>query len=374
MEALPVQNDKPATVFIFGAGASYPDGVPLQCDIVPRILQDQDPQLKKSPVSKRIRKFLMHNFSHGDRYPSLEEVFGFINFFVANDLSLSSECGTRELFQLKSDLTKVIHYLISKSTRRSDSFTRFWKAIHEIDSNIGVITTNYDTLIDEAFDTIYPSCLIDYCIDLVNYRSSDALEAFNWWIDPKKPTKVFDDNVPTRIKLIKLHGSLNWKYCNCCGQVTLTPWQHQINLKMDSYEAFLDSYIYECPFDRNRLSSLIQVPTHVKTNNNYIFNKLYDEASFLVGNAKRLVFVGYSFPEADVHIRALVRRCFTENGTIVVINKSRTKDLRHRYESLAKNVDYHETAFESFVKSQRFRKLLAANKSLQPTPRFTARG
>jgi hypothetical protein len=115
------------------------------------------------------------------------------------------------------------------------------------------------------------------------------------------------------------------------------------------------------------------VPTHLKSNNNFIFSKLYDEASYLVGNAKQLVFVGYSFPEADVHIRALVRRCFTEDGKIIVINKSRAKDLKHRYEGLARNVDYYEYTFERFVKSRVFDELLSANKTLQGTARFARR-
>lgn len=115
------------------------------------------------------------------------------------------------------------------------------------------------------------------------------------------------------------------------------------------------------------------MPTHLKSNHNFIFNKLYDEASYLVGSAKQLVFVGYSFPEADVHIRALVRRCFSDDGRIIVINKSRAVDLRHRYEGLTKNVDYYEYTFEKFVKSRVFDELLSANKTLQGTARFARR-
>lgn len=373
MEQLPHQNDKPGTVFVFGAGASYGEGVPLQAEIIPTILRDRDPQLKKSLVAKRLRRFLTRNFSHGDRFPSLEEVFGFINFFVANDLSLSKELGTAELAQLKTDLTKIIHYLISRSTGQSKTFSRFWESVCSVDPDIGVITTNYDTLMDEAFDRVYPKCLLDYCIELTNFRHADAITPFDWWIDPKKPAPVWDGVIPTRIKLIKLHGSLNWKYCNCCGQVGLTPWQHGIDLKRDSFQSFLNIDVSKCPFDGNRLSSLIQVPTHVKSHHNYIFSKLYDEASFLVGNAKQLVFVGYSFPEADVHIRALVRRCFAVNGRVVVVNSSRGKDLKHRYESLAKDVEYHEMTFEQFVKSRAFSGVMAANKALQRTPRFAQR-
>ncbi len=273
MQELPIQNDQPETVFLFGAGASYPDGVPRQADIIPIILKDDDPQLRKSQVSKRIRRFLTRNFSHGVQYPTLEEVFGFINYFVSNDLSLSKNWGTHELLRLRYDLTKLIHYVISKSTNtdRSKNFSMFWGTINNLNKNVGVVTTNYDTLLDEAFDSIYPGSLLDYCLDFVNYRNLDALVPFDWWIDPKKPTEIFDRIVPTRIKLIKLHGSLNWKYCDCCGQVALTPWQHQIDLKRDSYESFIGSQVSECPFDGNKLSSLIQVPTHPKRKSQLYF-------------------------------------------------------------------------------------------------------
>lgn len=372
MDLLPKQNDKPATVFVFGAGSAYADGVPLQADIIPIVLEDRDPQLRKSQISKRLHNFLTRNFSHDGQYPSLEEVFGFMNFFISNDLALSKSWGPREISQLKSDLTKVIHYLISRSTKRSELFTEFWKKIRDTDREIGVVTTNYDTLLDDAFDSIYPECLLDYCIDLTNYRHADQITPFQWWVDPKKPTHLHQHTnaTPTRVKVVKLHGSLNWKYCNCCGQVGLTPWDHGIDLKNDSFQSLWDIQANECPFDGNRLASLIQVPTHLKATNNYIFNKLYDEASYMVGNAKQLVFIGYSFPEADVHIRALVRRCFAEDGQVVVINKSRAKSLRHRYETLARNVEYHEMTFERFVKSKTFAEVLISNKSLRRKPRF----
>jgi hypothetical protein len=370
MEGLPNQNDQPSTVFIFGAGASYGDGVPLQADILPSIIKDEDPQLKQSETAKRLRRFLTEHFAYGEQAPSLEEVFGFIDFFINNSLSLSIQWDVTKLIELKSDLTKTIHYLISKNTEKSGTFREFWRKIRSVDPEIGVITTNYDTLIDDAFDSIYPECLIDYCLDFINFRHPNAGIPFDWWIDPKKPTESWQCNKITRIKLLKIHGSLNWKYCSCCGQIGLTPWQHQYNLKLDSFKSFFETQTTECPFDGTRLASLLQLPTHLKSNNNFIFSKLYDEAAYLVGNAKQLVFVGYSFPEADVHIRALVRRCFSEDGKIIVINKSRAKDLKHRYEGLAKDVDYYEYTFERFVKSRVLDELLSANKTLQGTARF----
>lgn len=228
-----------------------------------------------------------------------------------------------------------------------------------MNASVGVITTNYDTLIEESFDAIYPDYLIDFCIDLINHRHPANVHPFDWWLDATKPTDVNGQKRSNRVKLLKIHGSLNWKYCPTCGQVALTPWQHQFNLKLDSFATFHESQVKSCSFDQTPLQSLLQLPSHVKSTSNYIFNRLYDQASYMLGSAKTVVFVGYSFPEADVHIRALIRRSFKTTGEIVVINKSRAQDLRHRYESLATTVRYHEWTFERFVKSSLFASLLA---------------
>jgi hypothetical protein len=370
---LPDQNDRPSTVFVFGAGASYSAGVPLQSDLLPQLVEQRDPQLARSAVGMRIREFLTTNFSCTKQYPSLEEVFGFIEFFIQSDLALSREWGPHELWRIKNDLKKVIHYIISKSSRGSEDFAAFWTAIKAKDAEIGVITTNYDTLIDEAFDVIYPRYLIDYCLDFVNYRHPDTGEAFDWWIDPKKPMDLPGVGRSTRVKLVKLHGSLNWKYCPCCGQIALTPWQHHINLKEDTFESFIETQVNECPFDGTKLQSLIQPPTHLKQNTNYIFQRLYDEASYMVGNARQLIFVGYSFPEADVHIRAVVRRCFADEGRLIVINKSTSNKLKQRYVALSQNAEYHACAFEEFVRSNLFAEILCPSQPLQTKPRFVPR-
>lgn len=355
---LPIQNDQPELVFMFGAGASYSDGIPIQSDLIPLILNDADLQLSKSSAGKQVRQFLKSNFSTNDRFPTLEEVFGFIDFHLNNELSLSSNCTLKELRELKHNFTKILHYVISSRTKQSDLFRSFWESIRLNRKEIGIITTNYDTLIDEAFDRIYSEYLLDYCIDLINYRYPNLNTPFDWWINPRQPVTQDGMKTPIRVKLIKIHGSLNWKYCNCCGQVGLTPWQHRINLKTDSFESFYENEVTHCPFDNNRLASLIQVPTHLKTNTNFIFNKLYDEAGYTIRSAKTIVIIGYSFPEADVHIRALIKRNFNPNNQIIVINKSTAKDLIYRYESLAEKVDYREMTFERFIKSNLFMSLV----------------
>lgn len=169
-DILPIQNDKPELVFLFGAGASYGDGIPVQSDLISQILNDSDLQLSKSNAEKQIRSFLKDNFSINDRFLTLEEVFGFIGFHLNNELSLSKKWTIKELRDLKSNFTKVLHYVISSKTKQSEHFRQFWEKIKLNRKEIGVITTNYDTLIDDSFDRIYSEYLIDYCIDLISRR------------------------------------------------------------------------------------------------------------------------------------------------------------------------------------------------------------
>ncbi|MBF4249151.1 hypothetical protein EA004_29970, partial [Vibrio anguillarum] len=104
---------------------------------------------------------------------------------------------------------------ISQPQFRSDgAYRSFWELVFNVNRNISVITMNYDTLIDESFDFIYgKGGYIDYCIELMNYHHYDDISAFDWWINPRQPVPVYDGEDPFSVKLIKVHGSLNWKYC-----------------------------------------------------------------------------------------------------------------------------------------------------------------
>jgi type IV secretory pathway VirJ component len=49
-------------------------------------------------------------------------------------------------------------------------------------------------------------------------------------------------------------------------------------------------------------------------------NKLISEAAREIKKAKKIVFIGYSFPEADVHIKALFMRNINKNTDIYVVD------------------------------------------------------
>ena len=107
--------------FFLGAGASYSDGVPLQKDIIPTILHPESKELKESKLRKFVSVFIEDNFSYSREdkiYPSLENVFSYLDYFIENEIALSKSYSLEKLLQIKEALIKLIYYITSISTKR----------------------------------------------------------------------------------------------------------------------------------------------------------------------------------------------------------------------------------------------------------------
>jgi len=345
--------------FVFGAGASYAAGLPLQNQLLTLILKDS--KISSSPLGKMVNEFIRDNFYFSEDYiPTLESVFGYLDYFIQHDESLGNDFTTAKILEIKEALIKLIHYIISeRSNTDCHPYRFFWEIVKEYSLNISIITLNYDTLIDEAFDFLYPDYgYIDYCIHLMNYDWYDKyhkeLDPFNWWVNPREPVPVFGNVKPRPIKIIKIHGSLNWKYCDCCNQVLLTPWNSKIDLNTMGFVRYDYSDAphnpqrieFRCPLDNNRFNTLIIPPSHIKNIRHPIINSLRQEAAREIRCTRKVVFVGYSFPEADIHVKALFRKNLPPETKIIVINRTINEHIRAAYHSLFRDTSFYEITFE----------------------------
>ncbi len=80
----------------------------------------------------------------------------------------------------------------------------------EIVKNFEFLSFNYDILIDNALVAQEPIVDLDYCLEFTNFEKTGPGQ----WHRPR-PEKA--------VRLLKLHGSLNWLYCPTCRAITLTP-------------------------------------------------------------------------------------------------------------------------------------------------------
>ncbi|MDA3860359.1 MAG: SIR2 family protein [Melioribacteraceae bacterium] len=346
-------------LFVFGAGASHPDGVPLQRHILPMILNDDE--IANSDIGKIVIQFINDNFafdSATNDYPHLESLFLFLDHFIQQNESLSKTYTNSAIHKIKEYLIKLIHFIVNKeSDIKKKTYHKFWEAVEKHNTNISIITLNYDTLLEQAFEFMFKRIgYLDYSFHLMNYNKSAELKHFNFWRDPRQPVESEPQIDPVPFKLIKLHGSLNWKYCNCCNQTLLTPWDREVDLKKGKltwYSKKSDTnYEYVCPVDGTEFDTLILTPSFAKNINRQVVTQLISEAGREIRIAKKIVFIGYSFSNADVHVRALFKKHLHPDTEVIVINPRNSKSLELKYKSIAINPEFINSSFENFVEDE----------------------
>ncbi|MFH0735917.1 MAG: SIR2 family protein [bacterium] len=359
-------------LFFVGAGASHADEVPLQRHLLPTIMGKEIPEIRDSAIGKIVIKFINDNFSiniEKDYFPPLEAVFGFIDYFIQLDESLSQEYSNRVLRLIREYLIKLIHYVVDiKASKKSIYYHLFWELIEKYNNNVSIINLNYDTLLEQAFDSLFDrQRFIDYSIYLMNFEKVEQIQKYNFWVNPKEPIKVKEGVNPKAYKVLKLHGSLNWKYCNCCNQVLLTPWDRKIDLNKGIFLGYTYPenvpYEYFCPLDNTEFQTLILPPSNVKPLSHPVISQLFSEASREIRKAKKIVFIGYSLSHSDIHIKALLKKNIKQNCEIVVINTKDDLSFKSNYFPLSKNIKFIQSSFQSLVEDEiLFKNILTINK------------
>jgi len=333
-------------VFVFGAGASYADGAPLQADILPIIMSNELSDIQKSKTGQTVTEFIADNFAwdvQSQIYPTLETVFGFLDYFISQDEHLSARYPNAQIRAIKEGLIKLIHYVISvKSNRQGTTYRSFWEAVSRYNPNIAILTLNYDTLLEDALSSLCPGAgYINYGIHLMNYDLPKKKQSSNWYHNP------------AAIKVMKGHGSLNWKYCHCCKQVLLTPRDTKIDLFDEHTGAEAGkSDKYFCPVDASEFETLIIPPSHIKKISHPVISQILSEAMREIRSCKKVVFVGYSFPDADVHFKALFKKSLSRDQQVIVVNNSKSKTLKYNYLALTSKVQFIKLSFADFLTSQ----------------------
>jgi NAD-dependent SIR2 family protein deacetylase len=356
---------------VLGAGASRPDGVPLQKDILPQIISGGITEIQNSEIGKVVIDFIKDNFSfdlQNNMYPQLEAVFGFMDYFIQQNESLNAKYSCEKITHIKEFLIKLIHYIVNLETNKSSNYyNRFWKALVNNVPNSAIITLNYDTLLEQSFDFLFKNHgYIDYCIPLMNYVKQPELTKFNFWVNSREPILVDLDENPLPFKIIKLHGSLNWKYCNCCNQILLTPWDRKIDLERGKFLGYTypekEEYEFLCPLDGTEFQTLIMPPSYLKTLHHPAITQLINEAAREIRIAKKVIFIGYSLSNSDIHIKALFKKQMKTDMEVIVINPKRRESMELNYRSLTKNVTFLYISFEEMLQDESLINSLFAKK------------
>lgn len=331
-------------VVFLGAGASASDGAPIQNKLFKEYFSSNPESI--SPVLKKFfDDFYGIDTSKNPasvEYPSFEELLGILEISLSRGESFRGYPIT-PLNPYIQRLREELIFLIAKILKETlhDRFRTNHTAL--VDRlrregtlrNTTFISLNYDILIDNSLTDIHDEFDLDYGVDFTNFGKKKD------WHAPRKRKSV---------KLLKLHGSLNWLYCSTCTTVTITP-------KVKSVSSIADTPVV-CSACQTLMTPIIIPPTFFKVMSNLHLQKIWKMAESKLAECDCLVFCGYSFPDADVHIKYLMKR--------MEVNSKKTPPVYIFNDHPGKSssvFDQEKSRFETFFRKEK--RVLYLNKSFE---------
>lgn len=343
-----------STTIFLGAGASASEGAPVQSNLFReyfKYLRDHDFEIYQN-MNREIASYFSLMFRidvdnddlNNTKFPTFEEALGIIDLGISRgesfkhfDLDNIAANGNR-LRQIRVYLILLMAKILKEKlyvenvhhTNLVNNLNRL-----ELLEHTNFISTNYDILIDNALTNLNPRN-IDYGVFFTNYYRER-----NWPRPNRNATKLY-----------KVHGSLNWLYCPSCNTLTYTPYEKGIVRLVDDFSSC------SCPTCESVIIPIIVPPTYFKDMSNIFLNEIWCKSEQLLRRTDHLIICGYSFPDADIHIKYLLKRIQTNKEfriRFTVINKHDRKsqevidEEKKRYARfLGTDVNYTELSFEEF--------------------------
>jgi hypothetical protein len=344
------------TAIFLGAGASKAEGAPLQGDLFHEYFSSPSYKSSNDPMDQELKRFFQLMFEiNVDQssttkidFPTFEEVLGLTDLAILRKEAFrhfNIEGRSVNSGQLRF-IAQYLVFLVAKvlESKLAGQTTVHKNLVKKLDSEgvlrkVAFISTNYDILIDNALTELHDEVDLDYGVEFRNF------ERGNDWKRPEESK---------RVSLFKPHGSLNWLFCPTCNELEITPKEKGVVTRL------ISNFAQEsCPVCRSVYSPLIVPPTFYKDLNNVFLSSIWSRTDNMLRKVRHVVFCGYSFPDADIHIKYLLKRAQTNRETpprITVVNhfpkkpKRACDEERNRYKRfLGDTVDYTRKSFEEFV-------------------------
>jgi hypothetical protein len=322
------------TVFFLGAGFSKDAGAPLQGEIMELIntkLRNEDDLRVKVALEK---------------FDLVVQTLGvsrkFISDYTLEDLLTPIDRCIRDNVPLKSisaeklrSISESIYFLVGRSiesklkeSRAKDAYMDVFAKylIRESKKRAGggykeksndpvaAISTNWDIVLDNRLfyhlhTSSAPKGTVDYCCRVSSF---DVLD------ESVKPGLEVLGSGGYCVKYMKLHGSLNWLCCPNCQRTYV-----------DSFDKVALREQTSCRHCRNNevghaimLEPNVIMPTYLKDLSSLQYKMIWQQAANELAEASKVVFMGYSLPQADFEIRQMLTRMVHPQAKIVMVTKT----------------------------------------------------
>jgi NAD-dependent SIR2 family protein deacetylase len=333
---------------MLGAGASLSAGCPLMHGFIDRardyleLGRFSEQEAKDVQAALNLYQALRARFNITEE--NIENVENLLSLADLSRLIESPPISELSDPELSDSLRRFIDVIVSKSVsvasptspewleRKVDGpfvFKQLVRALAYQGSNVTVLTTNYDCLVEYT-------C---YCLGI-----------------PFTYNRELGDG----IEILKLHGSSNWLQCSdvSCEQhkkVRISAIDYKPH-DLSSARGYIGREESQCEICGKRLTPVIVPPTWAKEFDSQTLRKVWSGAVRALSQADAFVVVGFSLPVSDAHIRHLLHVGFSSGELIHALAVVGPDELSaERWNSLFREswrqvrLEVHQTTFERAV-------------------------
>ena len=265
-----------------------------------------------------------------DDLPLITEILSLVDYSLAEGKPLIPGQTADEIVQLRRLLERAIYEVLWEADDQTEDqaalLETFTNRIESLcDTGCGVITTNYDTCVEQ---------------ELFDKRNATVSEDFDFgfgWLDAGTLTRVVRSRpAEPRFRWFKLHGSLNWARCPACEHLYINPEgdiAHQTFRKTADVNNVCHCGRTTAIEENQRLQLHLVAPSMYRTVRDANLLETWKNSLQLLIEAKQWIIIGYSLPSEDIPIRSMLVRAYHARPThpkVTVVQYGRYAEPRYR--------------------------------------------
>lgn len=289
--------------FIFGAGTSKKAGYPLMDELTTSVIKDLNEE-QFNLISDLVYNNLKIIIDRNSVNPNIEEISDFLESTI---ISISQESDKNKYIELRNLIReKIVELFLGINNPYKNDHILFFSALKRLfygkDENIWIFTTNYDLLLETtaSYSGIFLSN--GFIGSGIQYFYPQSL-LFKYGT---LRSNVFSPVKEPKIRLIKLHGSLNW-------------WKSSNSI-----------LAYESTSIDNKAYRIIVLPRKKKIIETLDspYDQLFHISSNIIGGeCKYLVSCGYSFNDQHINETLLLPKLQQSKITLTAFLKDENQNL-----------------------------------------------
>jgi len=294
-----------STVYVLGSGFSVAAGAPLSRQVLTRMFSPENLTPELAELEQWLARHLFQHRPNWQEEANIEEVVTRLDLY--RYYQALSDKETKELINREELLLMVFTQLLQPDcVNRNLELYRYF--VNLLRPGITVITFNYDLILEAALSR------------------AGALYFYPHLGD------VNEDIISKGIKILKLHGSLNFYFCPKCGYV------HDFTSRFTQRPSLLKAQgitlrCIKCEESEDaQLKHLMVAPTLFKSYSIPLLRQWWFEAFQALSGASEVYFIGYSIPRSDLLSAQLFdfsARLVPSPPGVWVINGPRSNGVQH---------------------------------------------